>query len=330
MMINRTVIITGGGSGIGLAAALYFAQQGWNVGLIGRGENALMLARDQVASFGGKVHVEVADVTDSRRLAEAAAALEAALGPIDVWVNNAGISFYGKFTEVPENAFRQVIEVNLIGTANGTRVALSHMRPRNQGTIIQIASAIAFRGVPLQSAYSATKYALRGFTEAVRAELLDEGSAVHLTLVHPPAVNTPFYSHAGSVMRKAPRPPPPIYQPEIIAEAIYRAAHMQRREWQVGGATTGFSLGNALAPGLLDRVAGLLGTFTQQTRRRGVVAARDPGVFAAAQVPAGTHGPFDRESRSSSLQWWLQKNPPARVALGVVALALATAASRRL
>jgi NAD(P)-dependent dehydrogenase (short-subunit alcohol dehydrogenase family) len=330
VIVTRTVVITGAGSGIGLAAALHFARYGWNVGLIGRGEAALLSARDRVNSLGGKAHVAVADVTDSAALAHAAQEVEVALGPMDVWVNNAGISFYGTFMDVPEEAFRRVIDVNLLGTVNGTRVALAHMGPRNGGTIIQIASAIAYRGVPLQSAYSATKFALRGFTEAVRAELINAGSAIHITLVHPPAVNTPFYSHAGSVMEKAPRPPPPVYQPELIAEAIYLAATVKRREWQVGGATAGFSLGNALAPGLLDRVAGLFGVVSQQTRRRAVVDARDPNTFAGSAVAQGTHGPFDGEALSSSAQWWLQKNPAARIALGLVALGLVRAAIRRL
>ena len=272
----------------------------------------------------------LADVSDSEALERAALSLEAALGPIDVWVNNAGISFYGKFVDVPEDEFRRVIDVNLLGTVNGTRVALARMRPRNQGTIIQIASAIAFRGVPLQSAYSATKFALRGFTEAVRAELINEGSGVHITLVHPPAVNTPFYSHAGSILEKAPRPPPPVYQPELIGEAIYLAATVRRREWQVTGSTASFSLGNIVAPGLLDRIAGVVGVFTQQTGRERVASQRDPSNFEPATTPRGMHGPFDGEALSSSVQWWLSKNPNvARVGAAVLALGLMRAATRR-
>ena len=324
---TRTVVITGAGSGIGLAAALEFARHGWRVGLIGRGQPALDDARSKVIAAGGTTEIAVADVSDGQALQRAGLHIEAALGPVDVWVNNAGISFYGKFTEVPEEDFRRVIDVNLFGTVNGTRTALSLMRPRNCGTVVQVLSAIAFRGVPLQSAYSASKYGLRGFTEAVRAELFNERSAIHVTMVHPPAVNTPFYSHAGSVMEKAPRPPPPVYQPELLGEAIYLAATSRRREWKVTGSTVGFAIGNQIAPGLLDRLSGLVGVRAQQTSREAVVDVRDPNTFAPSSKPSGTHGPFDREALSSSRQWSMSKRmgPGKQPSLTQIGLAMLAA-----
>ena len=329
-MSAKTVVITGAGSGIGLAAAVEYASHGWNVGLIGRGAAALADAQARVVAAGGRAQTGIADVSDSAALEQAAAAIEGAFGPIDVWVNNAGIGFYGAFVDVPEDAFRRVIDVNLHGTVNGTRVALARMRPRNRGTIVQILSVISYRGVPLQSAYSTTKYGLRGFTEAVRAELINERSAVHVTMVHPPAVNTPFYSHAGSVMDKTPRPPPPLFQPEILGEAVYLAGTVKRRDWHVTGETAALRIANSVAPGTLDVLAGLAGLRVQQTTRQGVTDARDPNTFSPSTRPSGTHGPFDRESLASSLHWWVTKSPrPVRIGLGLLALGFVQAARRR-
>ena len=325
-----TVVITGAGSGIGLAAALHFAKHGWRVGLIGRGEAALLDAQAKVQREGGMAYVAIADVSDAVALEQAALLIETALGSFDVWVNNAGIGFYGKFTDVPDEAFRRVIDVNLHGTVNGTRIALARMRPRNRGSIVQVLSAISYRGIPLQSAYSASKYGLRGFTEAVRAELVNERSAINVCMVHPPAVNTPFYSHAGSVMDRAPRPPPPIYQPEMLGEAIYLAAQSRRREWRVTGSSVAFSIGNKLMPGVLDIVSGMAGVAMQKTTREGVVSARDPSTFSPSKVPSGTHGPFDRESLKSSLQWSFTKAPAVlQVGLGLLALGALQATLRR-
>ncbi len=326
----KTVAITGAGSGIGLAAALHYAGQGWRVGLIGRGADALAEASRRVAEAGGRGHPVVADVADGAALDRAAAAIEAALGPIDVWINNAAIGFYGTFVEIPQADFRAVVETNLFGTINGTRTALALMRPRGRGTIVQVLSAISYRGVPLQSPYSTSKFALRGFTEALRAELVHERSGVHVTMLHPPAVNTPFYSHAGSVMDKTPRPPPPVYQPEMLGEALYLAGTVKRREWVVGGQAAAVVLGNKVAPGLVDVLTGLFAVRLQQTTRKDVAAARDPNVSGPGARLPGTHGPFDSESLGSSLQWWLSKRGRVvQLGLGLAALGAVQAIRRR-
>ena len=319
----RVVAITGASSGIGRAAAEYFAQKGWRVGLIARSESNLDLVRKAVITNGGTASVAVADVSDSAQLAAAADHIEAELGPIDVWVNNAGVSVLGKFLDITEDEFRRVTEVNYLGTVNGTRIALARMKPRDKGVIVQVLSAISYRGVPLQSPYSGSKYALRGFTEALRAELLEEDSGVHVTMVHPPAVNTPFYVHATTHLPKPIRPPPPVYQPEIIADAIYFAATNRRREVKVTASTVGFAIGNKFAPGLLDFFGGKFGTMAQQSDDG--APPLDPNLNKPGQMPSATHGPFDSESFSTSAQMWANKNQGVLglgLGLGLIALAL--------
>jgi short-subunit dehydrogenase len=316
-MQPRVVAITGASSGIGRATAILFAQRGWRIGLIGRSAETLDATRHDVVTEGGTAAMATADVADSAQLEAAAAEIEAVLGPIDVWINNAGVSVYGKFWDIPEADFRRLTETNYFGTVNGTRVALRRMLPRNQGTIVQILSAISYRGVPLQSPYSGSKYALRGFTEAVRAELVNEGSRVHLTMVHPPAVNTPFYGHAKSHVDKPVRPPPPVYQPELVAEAIYLAATSRRREVKIAEQTVALAFGNSVAPGLMDYATGKLGVASQLTD--GPATEPDPNLDRPGRNNA-VHGPFDGESLAASPQMWLNRNRDA-LGLGLVALA---------
>ena len=326
------VVITGASSGIGRSAAALFGQHGWRVGLIARSADNLEAARKDVVAAGGTASVAVADVSDSAALEAAAARIEGELGPIDVWINNAGVGIFAKFMDIPEDEFRRLTDVNYLGTVNGTRVALRRMLPRNRGTVVQILSAISYRGVPLQSPYSGSKYALRGFTEAIRSELANDNSAVHVTMVHPPAVNTPFYNHAVSHMPKPVRPPPPVYQPEVVADAIYLAATTRRREVKVGGATLGFAVANKLTPSLLDFFAGKFGVTSQQSDEGGAVAVRDPNLHGPGQKPSSTHGPFDGESLSSSMQMWANKNRGAvglAVGLGLIGLAMLAGPSAR-
>ena len=320
----RVVAITGASSGIGHAAAVRFAQDGWRVGLIARGGDTLDQVRKDVVEAGGTACVAIADVADSAALEVAAAEIEAVLGPIDVWVNNAGIGIFGFFMDTPEAEFRTVTDTNYLGTVNGTRVALRRMQPRNRGAIVQVASTLSYRAVPLQSPYCGSKFAIRGFTEALRSELKHQNSAVHLTMVHPPAVNTPFYNHAQSHMPKPVRPPPPIYQPEIVADAILYAATHRRREVKVGEATLVFAIGNKFVPELMDWVAGKVGVALQQSDAgpTSPIALRDTNLHQAGRT-GGMHGPFDAESLPVSPQMWANKNLGVlAVGAGLVAMAL--------
>ena len=320
-MQPRVVAITGASSGIGRATAILFAQRGWRVGLIARSADTLADACKDVVGEGGTAAMATADVADSAQLEAAADQIEATLGPIDVWINNAGVSVYGHFLDIPEPEYRRLTETNYYGTVNGTRVALKRMQKRDRGTIVQVISAAGYRGIPLQAPYCASKWALRGFTEAVRAELVHQRSRVHLTMVHPPAVNTPFYNHALLHVDKPVRPPPPIYQPELIADAIHLAATTRRREVKVTEQTVAFALGNALAPGLLERVIGRVGVALQLSDRGGAVAERDPNLDRPGRI-ARAHGAFDAESLSVSPQLWLSRNRDAvRLGLGLIALA---------
>lgn len=323
----RVVAITGASSGIGRATAMHFAKEGWRVGLIARGEEGLDAARKDVIEAGGTASVFVADVANSAALERAADHVEQELGPIDVWVNNAGVSVYGRFLDITEQEFRKVTETNYLGLVNGTRTALKRMAPRNKGTVVQVLSTIAYRAVPLQSPYSGSKYAGRGFTEAVRSELIADNSRVHLTMVHPPAVNTPFYNHAASHMPKPVRPPPPIYQPEIMADAIYLAATTRRREIKVTSSTLSFAIGNKFMPNLMDLIIGKVAIPLQQSNKGGPVEARDANLYEPAKRIHDTHGPFDSESRSFSVQMWASKNRSA-VGLGLGLIALAALAGK--
>ena len=326
--LARVVVITGGSSGIGLCTARLFAARGWRVGLIARGAEGLAAAVGRIRTGPGSAAYALADVADPDALDEAAGQLARELGPIAVWINNAGVSVFGPLLDVPDAEFRRVLDVTLLGTVNGTRTALRHMLPRRQGVIVNVASLLAFRGAPLQSAYSAAKYAVRGFTEAVRAELIHDRAGVHMAMVHPPSTNTPFFSHAGSHMAGAPRPPPPVYQPELTAEAIWLAVAERRREVKVTGTTTQLALLSGVLPGVMDRVAAWIGYPAQRTSNAEVVQRRDPALFDAARQVSTVHGPFGREAFSTSTRMWAERNRWA-VGLGLAALLLATRPRRR-
>ena len=317
----RVVVITGASSGIGRAAAALFGRRGWRVGLVARGRAGLDDVRHELESAGVRAASVAADVSDDDALERAAAALEGALGPVDVWVNCAGNGVFGPFLDVSDAEFRRVTAVTYGGTVNGTRAALRRMRPRDRGTVVNVCSGVAFHGMPLLSSYSGAKAAVRGFTDAVRSELLQEGSGVRIATVYPPAVNTPFFSHAPTRMEKPPRPAWPVYQPEIVADAILLAAGGRRREVRVASVTVLFSLANALAPGLMDRVIRRLGYDGQATDNARAAALHAPTLLSPSPHPSPARGPFDAEARSFSAQMWANRHRAALAALAAAGLA---------
>jgi short-subunit dehydrogenase len=294
------VIITGGSSGIGRCTAELFARRGWRVGLIARGQAGLRAACDDVKRQGAMTAMALADVTDPAALEAAAACIEQALGSIDVWINCAGNGTFGRFLDTPAEEFRRVTDVTYLGTVNGTRVALQRMLPRDHGRIVNVCSAVAFHGMPLLSSYSGAKHAMRGFGQSIQAELSQEKSKVWLTTVFPPSVNTPFFDHAVSHMGEVGRPMSPVYQPEIVAEAIHLAAMARRREMSITFTTILFSLCLRLVPGLVRRAIRKLGYSGQLTNQAESVTRHRPTLFAPSDHASPVRGAFDAQARSRS------------------------------
>ena len=326
----RVVVITGASSGIGRCTAALFSRKGWQVGLIARSGPGLDALRQELVKAGGRAVAAIADVSDPAALEQAAAAMEDTLGLIDVWVNCAGNGVYGRFVDVPEQEFREVTNVTYLGAVNGTRVALRRMQPRNAGTIVNVCSAIAFHGMPLLSSYSGAKYALRGFTKALRCELRHEGSRVQVTTIYPPAVNTPFFSHAASHMEHPPRPMWPVYQPEIVADSIHLAATSRRGEMQVGGITVLFALCSRLLPRLVGRAILRLGPAGQMTDSPEAARLREPTLFAPSPTPSGARGPFNAGACGFSVQLWASRHRATLAAgLGLLAAGILAVRWRR-
>ena len=296
-----TVVITGASSGIGRCTAGLLARNGWRVGLIARGQAGLQAVRDDVEREGARAMTAQADVTDPEALEAAAAGIERALGPIDVWVNCAGNATYGRFLDTSPEEFRRVTDVTYLGTVNGTRVALQRMMPRDRGRIVNVCSAVVYHGMPLLASYSGAKHAMRGFDQAVRAELQQEGSDVRLVTVFPPAVNTPFCDHALSHMGRPGRPMPPIYQPEIVAEAIRLAATGRSGEMPVTFTTVLFALGVRLVPALVSMAIRWLGYDGQLTDHAASLVRHEPTLFTASSKASPVHGAFGAAARSGSL-----------------------------
>jgi NAD(P)-dependent dehydrogenase (short-subunit alcohol dehydrogenase family) len=323
------VAVTGASSGVGRATAVEFARHGAAVGLIARGEEALAAARDDVLGAGGRAVAVPTDVADPDALEAAAERIEQQLGPIDVWVNNAMASVFAPVHEISAQEFRRVTEVTYLGVVYGTLTALRRMRARDRGVVVQVGSALAYRGIPLQSAYCASKHAIQGFTESLRCELLHEQSPVRVSMVQLPALNTPQFDVVRTRLPRHPQPVPPIYEPEVAARAIVAAAaHPARREWWVGGSTAITLIGNALAPGVGDRYLARTGYDAQQTDEP-VGPDRPDNLFAPLPGDRGIRGDFVARSHDRSGQWALTRHRIALACFAAVAGAAAWQAGRR-
>ncbi|HLH94860.1 MAG TPA: SDR family oxidoreductase [Xanthobacteraceae bacterium] len=293
----RTVVITGASAGVGRATAIAFARRGWNVGLIARGKEGLEGARMNVQAAGGSALTMPLDVADADAVSRAADRVVAEWGGIDVWINNAMATIFAPVTDIRPEEFRRVTEVTYLGQVHGTLAALRHMRPRNQGTIIQVGSALSYRAIPLQSAYCAAKFAIRGFTDSLRSELRHERSRVRLTMVQLPAVNTPQFDWARSRLPTALQPLPPIYQPEAIAEQIVHAAHDAPRELWIGRPTVKAIIGTLLLPRLGDRLLASKG-YVGQMSDEAAPPGRKDNLFEPVAIDAGARGRFKDRARN--------------------------------
>ncbi|MDQ1725859.1 MAG: hypothetical protein QOG52_2887 [Frankiaceae bacterium] len=331
----QVVVVTGASGGVGRAIAKAFAGRGATVALLARGEEGLEGAADDVRSAGGTPILIPCDTADFSQVEQAGKQVIAEAGHIDVWVNDAFTAVFAPFVDITADEFKRVTEVSYLGFVYGTKVALEHMKPRDKGVIVQVGSALAYRGIPLQTAYCGAKHAIQGFHEALRCELLHDKSNVAVTMVQLPAVNTPQFDWVLNKLPHAAQPVPPIYEPEVIAKAVlYAADHPRRREYWVGGTTAATLIANAIAPGLLDRYLARTGFKSQQREERNPKGApqnlwrpadgRDGHDF-------GARGDFTSKAKDRSAQVWLSQHHGAvasAVAGSVAAVFTAVLAAR--
>jgi NAD(P)-dependent dehydrogenase (short-subunit alcohol dehydrogenase family) len=319
----QVVVITGASSGIGRATARRFARPGVSLALIARGRDGLQEAVREAEQAGAVALALPADVADPDAVEAAASAAEEALGPIDVWINVAMTTVFAYLEDIEADEFRRANEVTYLGSVWGMKAALRRMRPRDRGVIVQVGSAMAYRGIPLQAPYCGAKHGLQGVFESLRTELRHRGSNIHLTTVQLPGVNTPQFEHCRNKFDKRSQPVAPVYQPEVAADAIHWAAHHKRREVYVGISTVYTIWGNKVAPWLAERylaktaVGGQLSQVDHDPDRPG-------NLFAPPDGDAGAHGPYDDRAHGRSIQLWATKH--RRSLLGGLSVAAATAA----
>jgi NAD(P)-dependent dehydrogenase (short-subunit alcohol dehydrogenase family) len=318
----EVVVVTGASAGLGRAIAMAFAKRGASVGLIARGGagmDGLEGAKRDVEKLGGKALILPCDVADPAQVEAAAAQAEAELGPIDIWVNDAMTSVFGPVKELKPEDFRRVTEVTYLGQVYGAMAALKRMLPRDKGHIILVGSALAYRGIPLQSAYCGAKHGIQGFADSLRAELLHDKTKVKLTMVQMPAMNTPQFEWVKNLLPNKPQPVPPIFQPEVAAEAVYWAAHHNRREIFVGGSTDIAVMGNKLFPEVGDWYLSRTGFKSQQRPNQPKDKDAKDNLYEALPGDRGPHGVFDSKAKTFSLQLWLSLNRKPLFLAGLIA-----------
>ena len=321
---TNVVVVAGASAGVGRATAVAFARTGACVALLARGLEGLNGAARDVENAGGKALIIPTDVADPRQVDAAAEQVEQQLGPISVWVNNAMVTVFSKVTDMTAEEYQRVMAVSYLGTVYGTQAALKHMRLRNRGCIIEVGSALAYRGIPLQSAYCGAKFAARGFTDSLRAELLHEQSAIHITTVHLAAFNTPQFDWARHRLKGQPQPLPPVFQPEVAAGAIVWSTRHKRRELYVGFPTVKIVLGNKFLPRLVDHMASKQAIEGQMDTDAGAAPARD-NLYSPVPEDKGIHGRFNQQAKTHSWQLLLsQKRAP--ISLALLAITVVTAA----
>lgn len=326
-LAGQVVAITGASAGVGRATAREFAKAGARLALIARDERALQAVRDEIHSIGGEAMIAVVDVADAPAVFDAAGQIVKELGPLDIWVNNAMLTVFSPFAEMTHQEFARVTDVTYLGYVHGTMAALRHMRPRNRGTIVQVGSALAYRGIPLQAAYCGAKHAIRGFTDSLRAELIHENSDIAVTMVQLPATNTPQFDWARSRLAGAPSPVPPVIQPEVAARAIVAAAQGRDREYWLGRSTVATILAQMTVPGFLDR---FLARHAYDTQARGCEIAGDRPDNLKRPVHAlhRSRGSFSEEAGNAAALW-SERQVRVGAGLALAGLGLAIGACAR-
>ncbi|MEA2415392.1 MAG: hypothetical protein QOI58_2049 [Thermoanaerobaculia bacterium] len=327
MQPPEVVVITGASAGVGRATARAFGKRGAKVGLIARGKDGLEAAKREIEELGGEAIVLPLDVADENAVEQAAAEVERTFGAIDIWINNAMLSVFSPIMEMTPSDYRRVTEVTYLGYVWGTLAALRRMKPRDRGAIVQVGSALAYRGIPLQSAYCAAKHAVQGFHDSLRSELIHDGSNVRVVMVQMPALNTPQFRWVKSRLPRKAQPVPPIFQPEVAAEAIVWAAYSGRREINVGWPASKAIIGNNFAPGYADHYLAKYG-YDAQMVDEPEVPGRPDNLWSPLPGDAGAHGVFDDRATDTSIALELNKRR-GWMALGAAALLLLGFAKRR-